>query len=153
MEPEKSVYLTPEEVVHKWFDEVWHKGDESAVDRLFADDGIAHGLVDADGNELVGPEGFKPLVRQLRGALHNLEIIVEDVIATEDKAATRLRIKGIHNGDTLGIRATGRAVEFTGMTFIRVKEGKMIEAWNNVDFAAMTEQLTRNLEEPETPCL
>ena len=141
MEAENDVYLTPEELVYAWFDEVWHKGDESAVDRLFAEDGIAHGLVDADGNELVGPEAFKPLVRQLRGALHDLQIIVEDVIATEDKAATRLRITGVHNGDTLGIPATGRSVEFTGMTFIRVKDGKMIEAWNNGYFAARTEQL------------
>jgi predicted ester cyclase len=36
---------------------------------------------------------------------------------------------------------TGRAVRFTGMTLVVIREGKIVEAWNNFDFAAMFEQL------------
>lgn len=135
--------MTPEEVARAWFEEVWNKGDESAIERLFAEDGVAHGLFDADGNELVGPEGFKPLVQAMRGALHDLNVIVEEVIAIEDRAATRFVVKAVHGGDTLGFPATGQTVEFTGMTFIHVKDGKIVEGWNNVDFPAMFEQLKK----------
>jgi len=31
-------------VLHRWFEEVWNKGREEAIDELFAEDGIAHGL-------------------------------------------------------------------------------------------------------------
>ena len=135
--------MKPEEVARAWFEEVWNEGDESAIDRLFAEDGVAHGLFDASGNEIVGPAGFKPLVRTLRGALHDLRVTIEDVIATEDRAAVRFVARAVHRGDTLGFPATGRTVEFTGMTFMRVKNGKIAEGWNNVDFPAMFEQLKK----------
>ena len=135
--------MSPEEVARAWFEDVWNKGDESAIDRLFAEDGVAHGLFDASGNELVGPAGFKPLVQAMRGALHDLQVTVEDVVTTGDRAASRFVIRAVHRGDTLGIPVTGRSVEFTGMSFIRVKDGKIAEAWNNVDFPAMFEQLKK----------
>lgn len=135
--------MSPEEVARAWFEEVWNRGDESAIDRLFARDGVAHGLFDASGNEIVGPAGFKPLVRTMRGALHDLSVTVEDVISSGDRAAARFVVKAVHRGDTLGFPATGRTVEFTGMTFIRVKDGKIAEGWNNVDFASMFEQLKK----------
>ncbi len=135
--------MKPEEIVREWFEEVWNKGDERAIDRLFAEDGVAHGLFDASGNEIVGPAGFRPLVQLMRGALHDLQVTVEDVIVAEDRAAARFVVRAVHCGDTLGFPATGRSVEFTGMTFIRVKDGKIAEGWNNVDFAAMHEQLTK----------
>jgi steroid delta-isomerase-like uncharacterized protein len=127
--------------MRRWFEEVWNKGREEAIDEMFAEDGIAHGLADETGAQLRGPNDFKPFFRNFRGAFPNIEVIVEDIIAEGDKVAARCRVRAVHAGDTLGFAATQRPMEITGITFVRVREGKIVEAWNNFDFMGMFQQL------------
>jgi hypothetical protein len=39
------------------------------------------------------------------------------------------------------VAATRAPVEFTGVSITRIKDGKIIEAWNNFDFMKMYKQL------------
>jgi predicted ester cyclase len=112
-----------------------------AGSRKYGTKGIAHGLEDASGKELCGPEGFKPFFESFRNAFPNIEVIVEDTVTEGDKIAARCTVRGTHSGEGLGIAATNQPVEFTGMCMVRVKDGKVIEAWNNFDFMAMFKQL------------
>ena len=50
-------------------------------------------------------------------------------------------MRATHTGEGIGITPTDKPVEFTGMTMVRVKDGKIVEAWNNFDFMAMFQQL------------
>jgi steroid delta-isomerase-like uncharacterized protein len=128
-------------IVHEWFEQVWNQGRVEAIDRLFADDGVAHGLVDAEGNELRGPAGYKPFFHSFREAFPDIQVVIEDTIVEGDKIAARCVVRGTHLGHSLGVEPTHNPVEFTGMTFVRVREGKIAEAWNNFDFATMNAQL------------
>ena len=128
-------------VAQEWFEQVWNQGRVDTIDRLFAEDGIAHGLKDAAGREIVGPAGFKPFFHQFREAFPDMRIDVVDTVAEGDLVAARCVVRGTHLGHSLGLAATGKPVEFTGMTFVRVRGGKIVEAWNNFDFAAMNAQL------------
>lgn len=128
-------------VAHKWFEEVWNKGREDAIDEMFAADGIAHGLFDEKGEELRGPSGFRPFFRKFREAFPDIEVTVEDCITEGDKAAVRCRVKARHMGDSLGIAATNKPVEFTGISIVRVRDGRIVEAWNNFDFLSLNQQL------------
>lgn len=128
-------------VAHEWFEEVWNKGQSEAIDRLFAIDGIAHGLVDASGNELQGPAAFKPFFEQFRNAFPDLHVEVVDTVSEGDKIAARCIVRGTHGGDGLGMLATHQPVEFTGITILRIQDGQIVEAWNNFDFQTMTTQL------------
>jgi steroid delta-isomerase-like uncharacterized protein len=125
----------------RWMEEVWNGKRASAIDEMFAPDGIAHGL-DDDG-DIHGPEAFKKLHATLVGAFPDLHVVVEDVVGGEDKAAVRISVTATHTGDLPNLPATGRSVRFTGMTFTRWREGKIVEGWNNVDFSAMMRQLTQ----------
>lgn len=127
--------------VHRWFDEVWNKGREEAIDEMFADGAIAHGLTDAGGNELCGPAGFKPFFHSFRQAFSDLQVTVEDVVVDGDKMAARCTVKGRHAGEGIGLAATDQPVTFTGMCMLRIKDGKIVEAWNNFDFLTMFQQL------------
>lgn len=131
-----------ETLAHEWFEQVWNQGNADAIDRLFAEDGIAHGLLDAKGNELRGPAGFKPFFLAFRTAFPDLEVEVQDTIVEGDKIAARCVVTGTHRGDTLGFSATGNRVHFTGIAILRMRDGKIAEAWNNFDFAAMNAQLS-----------
>ena len=128
-------------VLHRWFEEVWNKGREEAIDELFADEGVAHGLVDESGQELRGPQGFKPFFRKFREAFPDIRVTVEDCICEGDQAAARCRVTGRHMGDSLGVAATKNPVEFTGQCIVRVRDGKIVEAWNNFDFAQLNQQI------------
>ena len=128
-------------LIRRWFEEVWNKGRADAIGEMFAEDGIAHGLSDDVNNPLRGPKGFLPFHAQFREAFPNMEIVVEDQIAEGDLVATRCAVRGKHTGDSLGIAATHASVEFTGMTITRIRDGKIVEAWNNFDFMKMYKQL------------
>ena len=127
-------------LVRRWFEEVWNKGRAEAIDEMFAEDGVAHGLSDA-GESLRGPAGFRPFFHSFHGAFPDTEIVVEDVIAEGARVAARCSVRARHQGDTLGFRATNRPIEITGMVFTRIRDGKIVEAWNNFDFMTLFRQL------------
>ena len=128
-------------LMRRWFEEVWNKGRAEAIPEMFADEGIAHGLSDDPASPLRGPAGFLPFHAQFREAFPNIEVVVEDQIAEGDRVATRCSVRGKHTGDSLGFAATQSPVEFTGITITRIKDGKIVEAWNNFDFMKMYRQL------------
>ena len=128
-------------LVRRWFEEVWNRGRAEAIDEMFAEEGVAHGLADESGAELRGPAHFRVFHRKFRDAFPDIEVVVEDTVSEGDKVAARCTVRGRHRGDSLGFKATDSPVEFTGMTFVRVRDGKIVEAWNNFDFMSMFQQL------------
>jgi steroid delta-isomerase-like uncharacterized protein len=129
------------DLIRRWFEEVWNKGREDAIDEMFAADGVAHGLTEEGDKTMRGPEQFKPFYRAFRSAFPDLEVVVEDTIAEGDKLAARCTVRGKHQSDSLGFAATGLTTDFTGITIVRIERGKIVEAWNNFDFMTMYKQL------------
>jgi len=132
--------------IHRWFDEVWNNQNEAAVNELFAEDGVGHGL---GGEPIRGPEEFKTFHRAFISAYPDLKVLVEDTVVEGDKIAARCRVTGVHQGHGIGLAPTNQPVEFTGMVIVRVKDGKIVEAWNEFNFMEMYKQvgaLTLNLQ-------
>jgi steroid delta-isomerase-like uncharacterized protein len=130
--------MTPEAVMRAWFHEVWDEGKEEAIDRLMAPDGVVHGLGDAP---IRGPEGFKPYFHAMREALGDLEVRVVRTVVQGDMVVAHCQVIARHVGDALGGPATGRPVEFWGITIARVVDGKLVEGWNVFDFLSLYQQL------------
>jgi steroid delta-isomerase-like uncharacterized protein len=128
------------ELVKAWFDEVWNKGDESTIDRLFDPGGIAHGLGDTD-QDVHGPDEFRPFARNLRGAIPDIHIAIEDMLEQGDKVMVRVVLTGHHNGGGLGVPATGRPVRVQGIVLVRCCEGKIVEGWNSWDQLGLLRQI------------
>ena len=128
-------------LIHEWFEHVWNRGDTGAIERLMAPDAVIHGLRDPGGAHLNGRESFVPFFHKFRDAFPDVQIVVEDTIAEGDKIACRCVVRGTHSGHTLGFAATHKPVEFTGMCWVRVRNGQIVEGWNNFDFATMSTQL------------
>jgi len=128
-------------LIRRWFEEVWNKGRAAAIAEMLAEDAVVHGLSDDAAKPLRGPKGFLPFHAQFREAFPNIEVVVEDTIAEGDKVVARCAVRGKHIGDSLGFKATGAQAEFDGITIVKVKDGKIVEAWNNFDFMKMYKQL------------
>ena len=129
------------QLVRRWFQEVWNNGRADAIDEMFDQNGIAHGLSDDPANPITGPANFKPFHAVFREAFPNMMIVVEDMVAEGDKVAARCSVRAKHEGDFLGKAASQSPVEFTGMTIVRIANGKIVEAWNNFDFMTLHKQV------------
>jgi|SRR5687767_2273546 len=129
------------ELVRRWFEEVWNKGRADAIEEMFDENGIAHGLSDDPSKPIKGPRDYRPFYEVFRQAFPNLMIVVEDMVAEGDKVAARCSVRGKHEGEFMGRAATQSPVEFTGITIVRIEKGKIVEAWNNFDFMTMYKQV------------
>ena len=128
-------------LIRRWFEEVWNKGRAEAIAEMLAADAGIHGLSDEPGKNMKGPADFLPFHSVFRGAFPDIDVLTDDVIAEGDMIAARCSVRGRHTGDHLGVAATDAPVEFTGMVMARIKDGKIVEAWNNFDFLAMNKQI------------
>jgi predicted ester cyclase len=127
---------TKSTVLYQWFNEVWNNDNENAIDQLMMPDTIAHGISAEE--QIKGAEGFKAFFRGFRNQFHQVKINVEDVVAQDDMEAARTVVNAIHT-------ATGKKVTFSGICMARIKNGKIIEAWNNYDFLQMHLQTGQRL--------
>jgi predicted ester cyclase len=126
-----------EALVRRWFEEVWNQGREAAIDEMLAGHSVVHGL----GGDLDGPAGFKQFQRAYRSASPDMHLHLDAIVSNGDTVAARWSGTGTHRGPGLGFEATGRHVQFTGMTFIRVEEGRFVEGWNSMDQLGLLQQL------------
>lgn len=131
------------QLLRRWFDEVWNDGRADGIEEMFDENGIAHGLSDDPSKPIRGPKDYRPFYDVFRQAFPNLRIVVEDMIAEGDKVAARCSVRGKHEGDFMGTAATQSPVEFTGITIVRISNGKIVEAWNNFDFMSLHKQVGR----------
>jgi steroid delta-isomerase-like uncharacterized protein len=109
-----------------------------AIDNWFADDFVDH--VEIPGMP-PGIEGVKARHAALFGAMPDIHITVEDVIAEGDTTAARFTITGTNSGEFFGIPPTGKAVTVTGMDFMRFRDAKIIEHWGEMDMLGLMQQL------------
>jgi predicted ester cyclase len=117
-------------VILRWYDEVWNKGNENAIDELLHPQGKAHGL---GAEPLIGPAGFKPFYKAFRNAYSDIHVTVDKML-TEGNCVTALcTVKAKHN-------ETGKQVNFTGTSITELKDGQIMTGWNHFDFLTMNLQ-------------
>ena len=61
--------------------------------------------------------------------------------STEDGVWVEFDLLGTHEGEFLGIPATGRRATIRVMDFVRYRDGRIAEHWNVVDVAGLVAQL------------
>ena len=132
---------TPDAVVRTWFEELWNQKREDTIDRLFADDGVAHGLPTPDGSPIRGREEFRPFYRAFRDAFPNIRVEVTQTVTEGEMATALCHVMGTHEGHHLGMAGTGRQMDFWGMCMARVRDGRIVDAWNTFDFLKLYQQI------------
>jgi steroid delta-isomerase-like uncharacterized protein len=125
-------------IVRRAFEEPW-KGNLDVVDELTARDYIGHDP--ANPEPLRGPEGVKEFISSYRAAFPDARITVEEQLAEGDLVATRWSGRGTHEGELMGIEPTGKQVIVSGLTISRLKDGKIVEEFQNWDNFGMMQQL------------
>jgi steroid delta-isomerase-like uncharacterized protein len=89
-----------------------------------------------------GREAFKKLLSDTVYCFPDLQIAADDVLAAEDRVAVRWTYTGTHrNGEVFGAAPSGKRVRVSGITFYRIRDGKVVEESGVVDALALMEQL------------
>ncbi len=87
-------------------------------------------------------EGVKEFFRMLHTAFPDMRMDVEDVLASGDKAVARARATGTHQGEFMGIPATGRSIDVQLIDIVRFgDDGLAREHWGVFDALLMMQQL------------
>ena len=117
----------------------WESTDDpETLDEVYSPDVVWH---NPEG-DLRGLEEAKQFVAMFKTAFPDMRATVEDVVAEDDKAVTRVTIRGTHQGETEEFGPpTGRQMEGQGLSLHRVEGGKIVEEWNSWDNLSLMQQL------------
>lgn len=88
-----------------------------------------------------GPEGMKLVTGMFISAFPDFHVELLDIVAEGDMVATRGVFTGTHHGEFMGIPPTGKAVKVSYIDLWRLKDGKAVENWVQMDQLGMLQQL------------
>ena len=91
----------------------------------------------------VGPgiEGIKAFYRVIWSAFPDVRIRLDDVLERGDEVAARFTFTATHRGEFMGVPATGRPVEATGITILKFRDGLCVERWSEMNTLALLQQI------------
>jgi steroid delta-isomerase-like uncharacterized protein len=143
MIPRQEIFMSVEdntELMRRWFNEVWNEGNTKTIHELLAPDAIGIGELE-NGRPLRGPAEFVPFVERIRGAFPDINIVMQDLFGAGNKVVVRWSAKMTHRGDHLGMPASGKKVQMTGITIAQIENGQIIKGWDNWDQLGMLKQI------------
>ena len=125
-------------LLRRIIDQAFNERNLGVVDELLSEDFVGHSWPpEVDSSR----EGLKQLVNTFTGAFPDLHVQIDDLIAEGDKVVGRVTTSGTHQGDLMGIAATGKHVSFAEVHIIRIANGKAVEHWGVEDMLGMMQQL------------
>jgi len=116
-----------------------NRGDLDAVGELVASD--CQYFMPGSSEPAEGPDGVKQIVAAFRAAFPDLHVEVDEVVAAGDVVMARVRPTGTHQGELMGVAATGRTVSWVVSHCARFSDGKLVEDRIVFDRADLMEQL------------
>ena len=120
-------------------EEAFNAGRLDVTEELVASDFVGHDPSLPE--EVRGPAGVKELIAGYRAAFPDIRITIEDQIADGDYVVSRWSGTGTHQGELMGMPATGKQATVTGITIDRIVDGRIVESWDNWDTLGMMQQL------------
>jgi uncharacterized protein len=109
------------EIVRRYFDERWNHYNLDICDELLPPS--------------VDIEEAKEFVRSFHASFSNIQLTILDLLAEGNQVAVHWRVAGTHQGDYLGVAATGKSVTYEGIALLRVEGGKIVDDlayWDNL---------------------
>jgi predicted ester cyclase len=111
-------------LMRRVYEEMWNRARPAIAAELFA-----------------SPEGVEKFVSQFLRSFPDLQHRVEGMVAERDQVAVRFSARGTQTGPWLDFSATGRSVQYTGVTLARIAGDKIIEHHTWWDKAGLLDQI------------
>lgn len=125
--------------VRKIYEEAYNKGNLDVLDGLIDAQYLRH---QPPMKDVQGLQAYKDFVAEVRGGYSDLKIVIEEVIADENKTVIRLTLTGKNTGKipTLRTPPTGREIAMPGCVVSTWDKGKIVDEWVYNDYLGLTYQ-------------
>jgi steroid delta-isomerase-like uncharacterized protein len=122
------------------FVEICNQQQFDLLDELFVENYVHH-----DPNLPLeaqqGRDNYKQAIVMMFLAFPDLQGTIEDIVSEGDRVVTRMRWRGTHQGELMGIPPSGNPVDFGMIEIQRVTGGKIAEGWAQFDAMNMLRQV------------
>jgi len=120
-------------------DEIWNRGDLAVVDEVMAASATYHGphMPNGTGDR----ETWRRAIGMYLSAFPDSHVKFDDLIVSGATVVGRWSATATHTGPLPGVPATGKRIAIGGITIYRIDDGKIVEAWEQLDMLGMWQQL------------
>jgi predicted ester cyclase len=118
-------------------EEGFNKGNLGAMDEICAPDFIEH----QDGITPPTVDGLKGAIISLRNPFPDLNLNIEEIIASEGKTWARITGRGTRQGAFMGRPPMGKSFAITVIDICRFENNKIAEHWGVADRLSLMAQL------------
>ncbi len=125
-------------LARRFLDEVFNEGRDDTIDELIGADYVDHS---APPGQPPGPDGARSISAVFRTAFPDLQVDVHEMVAERDLVAIRATFSGTSRGPLMGAPPTGNPVALTSMVFLRLRDGQIVERWEQADLLGLMLQL------------
>ena len=126
-------------VMRRIYAEVFTQGNVDLIDELMHEDFVEHEEV---------PPGIPPgrgtpkaMTAMMHSAFPDFRADVDELLQDGNKVIARARFSGTHQGEFMGIPATGNRFDINVIDIMEFQGDKAIAHWGLMDTAKMMEQL------------
>ena len=134
--PSQSEYKA---LLERFYDAVFNLPNLTEARNLVGPDYIDHNPINP--KSVSGIDGLKYTSKLFRTGFPDLNIRVEDLIIGRNRIVARIRIRGTHQGEFMGIKPTGKQIDIAAIEIYRIVGEKISERWGNLDGIALLQQL------------
>ena len=120
-------------LIKRYIDEVWNKGVVDLLDDLYDPSFTGGGYG--------GIPELSAAITAYRKSFPDLHFTIEDAVAEDERIAYRWIARGTHHGEFAGIAPTGKPITVTGITILRIVDGKIIDDRSETTNRTLPEQL------------
>lgn len=125
-------------LVMRVYEEVFNEGNLDLIDELLAEDFVEHEQIPGMPADREAPKVFMTMVRN---AFPDFRMTVEEVLQDGNKVIVRARAAGTHEGEFMGMAATGKSFDIPLIDIMEYDGDKMVGHWGVMDMAGMMQQL------------
>jgi len=119
-------------LVAGFVEEVQNGHNPDLLDKFISPDHVDHsGMLPPD--QSVGLEGPRQFFKMVLAAFPDTHMTIHDQMAEGGKVVTRKTFSGTHEGEFMGISATGKKVEMNVIDIMQVDDGKITAHWAVAD--------------------
>jgi len=128
-------------VVYRWL-AAGDAGDFDAFDELLHPDAVIHAPL---GLSTTSAESEKAVWKDALTAMPDLRHEVQEVVVDGEVEMARVVVTGTMAGGFADVEGTGRSFRIDQAVVTHLRDGKVVEAWEIADVAALREQVGRGM--------
>jgi steroid delta-isomerase-like uncharacterized protein len=125
-------------LVRRFLDQVFNNARPEVIDELIADDYVDHS---ASPGQAPGPGGARQIYEMYRTAFPDLRVEIHELVAEADLVVVRATFAGTSQGPLMGAPPTGKPVQIASMVIVRLRDGRFVERWEQMDLLGLMLQL------------